>query len=47
MWDIADTFNGLMLIPNVIALFLLSGTFFDIVKRYFTTVDAGQEPVDE
>ena len=47
MWEIADTFNGLMLIPNVIALFLLSGTFFGIVKRYFTAVDAGQEPEDE
>lgn len=26
MWDISDTFNGLMAIPNLIALFLLSGT---------------------
>ena len=25
MWSIADTFNGLMAIPNLIALFLLSG----------------------
>lgn len=25
LWDIADTFNGLMAIPNLIALFLLSG----------------------
>ena len=26
IWSIADTFNGLMAIPNLIALFLLSGT---------------------
>ena len=26
MWSIAETFNGLMAIPNLIALFLLSGT---------------------
>ena len=26
MWSIADTFNGLMSIPNLIALLLLSGT---------------------
>ena len=26
LWGIADTFNGLMAIPNLIALFLLSGT---------------------
>jgi len=29
MWDIADTFNGLMAIPNLIALFALSG----IIKK--------------
>ena len=26
MWSVAETFNGLMAIPNLIALFLLSGT---------------------
>lgn len=35
LWDIADTFNGLMVIPNLIALFLLSGTVFRLVKEYF------------
>ncbi len=33
MWDIADTFNGLMAIPNLIALFLLSGTVAKITKE--------------
>ena len=36
IWDIADTFNGLMAIPNLIALFLLSGTVFQLVKEYFS-----------
>lgn len=31
---IADTFNGLMSIPNLIALFLLSGTVIKLVKEY-------------
>lgn len=35
MWDIADTCNGLMAIPNLIALFLLSGTVVRLVKEYF------------
>lgn len=34
LWGIADTFNGLMAIPNLIALFLLSGTVVKLVKEY-------------
>ena len=34
LWSIADTFNGLMAIPNLIALFLLSGTVVKLVKGY-------------
>ena len=37
LWSIADTFNGLMAIPNLIALFLLSGTVVELVKEYFST----------
>ena len=37
LWDIADTFNGLMAIPNLIALLLLSGTVVKLVKDYFNT----------
>ena len=37
LWDIADTFNGLMAIPNLIALLLLSGTVVKLVKDYFAT----------
>lgn len=34
VWSIADTFNGLMAIPNLIALFLLSGKVVELVKEY-------------
>ena len=35
LWSIADTFNGLMSIPNLIALLLLSGTVVRLVREYF------------
>ena len=35
LWSIAETFNGLMAIPNLIALFLLSGTVVKLTKEYF------------
>ncbi len=34
-WDIADTLNGLMAIPNLIALLLLSPVVFKLVREYF------------
>ena len=37
LWSIAETFNGLMSIPNLIALFLLSGTVVRLMKEYFST----------
>ena len=37
MWSIAETFNGLMAIPNLIAVFLLSGVVVKLVKEYFAT----------
>ena len=33
-WDISDTFNGLMMIPNLIAVIALSGTVIKITKNY-------------
>ena len=33
MWDIAETFNGLMAIPNLIALIMLSGVVAGLVKE--------------
>ena len=34
-WDLADTFNGLMAIPNFIALFALSGVVAKLTKEHF------------
>lgn len=34
LWDLADTLNGLMAIPNLIALLLLSGTLRKLVKDF-------------
>ncbi len=38
VWDIADTFNGLMAIPNFVALFALSGVVAGLTKEYFANL---------
>lgn len=38
MWSIAETFNGLMVIPNLIAVFLLSGVVVKLVREYFSDI---------
>ena len=43
MWDIADTLNGLMAIPNLVALLGLSGVVAVITKDYFAKVDLQKE----
>lgn len=35
VWDVADTFNGLMAIPNFVALFALSGVVAKLTREYF------------
>lgn len=35
LWGVADTFNGLMSIPNLIALLQLSGTVVKLANEYF------------
>ena len=35
VWTIADIFNGLMALPNMIALFALSGVVVKETKRFF------------
>ena len=35
VWNLADIFNGLMALPNIVALLLLSGTVADETKDYF------------
>lgn len=37
VWNIADIFNGLMALPNVIALIVLSGVVAKETKEYFNT----------
>ncbi len=36
VWSISDTCNGLMVIPNLIAVFLLSGTVLKLVKEHLS-----------
>ena len=33
-WDLSDTFNGLMAIPNLIGVITCSGTVIAITKNY-------------
>ena len=41
-WDIADTLNGLMAIPNLIAVALLSPVIVKLTKEYFNDIKAGK-----
>ena len=45
-WNIAETLNGMMAIPNLIGLALLSPLAFKLTKNYFARVKAG-EIIDE
>ncbi|MGI6698255.1 MAG: alanine:cation symporter family protein [Clostridia bacterium] len=36
IWDIADTLNGLMAIPNLIGVLGLSGVIIKLTKEYFS-----------
>ena len=36
VWDIADTLNGLMALPNLIALFALSGVVITATREFFS-----------
>ena len=40
MWDISDTLNGMMAIPNLVALLLLSGTIIKLTNTYFAKAKA-------
>ena len=35
VWTIADTFNGFMAVPNLVALLGLSGVVVRLTKEYF------------
>ena len=42
VWNIADTLNGLMAIPNLIGVALLSPVVIKLTKEYFSEVKAGK-----
>ena len=42
-WDISDTFNGLMMIPNLIAVLLLSPLVFKITRNYINRKIKGKD----
>jgi len=41
VWGIADVFNGLMALPNLIALVALSGTVAAATRKYFRELREG------
>lgn len=42
VWSLADTLNGLMAIPNLIAVLVLSSTVFKLTKEFFAKEKAGK-----
>ena len=42
-WDISDTFNGLMMIPNLIGVFALSPPVIRITKNYINRKVPGKK----
>ena len=42
-WNLSDTFNGLMMIPNLIGVLVLSGTVVDITRNYFARRVRGED----
>jgi AGCS family alanine or glycine:cation symporter len=42
-WDLSDTFNGLMAIPNLIGVLACSGTVFAVTRNYVDRVIHGKD----
>jgi AGCS family alanine or glycine:cation symporter len=42
-WDISDTFNGLMMIPNLIGVLVLSPLVVKITVNYLRRVKGGED----
>ena len=42
VWTIADIFNALMALPNLVALLALSGVIVKETKNYFDRLDSGR-----
>ncbi len=45
VWDISDTFNGFMAVPNLIAITLLSNEVIKMTKDYIKRVKEGKESI--
>ena len=43
VWDISDTLNGMMAIPNLIALAALSGVIAKLTRDHFNELKAGEQ----
>lgn len=46
-WLVADALNGLMAIPNLISLLLLSPVILKLTKEYFAEEDEGEPVIAE
>ncbi|NLG05515.1 MAG: alanine:cation symporter family protein [Clostridia bacterium] len=46
VWDISDTLNGFMAVPNLIAVTLLSGQVITMTKEYIERVKSGKENIN-
>jgi AGCS family alanine or glycine:cation symporter len=44
IWSVGDTLNGLMAVPNLIALLLLGGVAVDVTRRHFHGADLAPRP---
>ena len=44
-WDISDTFNGLMMLPNLIGVLSLSGVVYKLTKNYVDRKIKGKSDV--
>ena len=42
VWTLADIFNGLMALPNLIAILALSGVIVSETKSYFKRLESGE-----
>ena len=43
-WDLADTFNGMMMIPNLIGVIALSGVVMKITRNYIRRMSNSLRP---
>ena len=47
VWKMTDALNGLMAIPNLIALILLAPVVFKLTREYFEEEQAAEAPVGD